>query len=163
MQEEINKNDFDFHWEIDSHKKVKRSRRWYIIATIILALFLVYAIIEKNYFFALILLIATALIIFFDNEPVRKIDFAIKYDGVLVDKKFFSFKSIKNFYIIYRPQEEIRKIFFEFKNPLNNRLSIELYQQDPLELRKYLIKYIDEDLEKKHEPLSEGLSKMLGL
>ncbi len=163
MNEEINKKDFDFHWEIDSHNKPKRDKKWYIVASVIVLGLIVYALIDKNYFFALILIIASALIVFFDNEPIQKINFAIKYDGVLVDKKFFSFESIRNFYIVYRPQEEIRKLFFEFKNPLNHRLSIELYQQNPLEIRQYLLKYIDEDLEKNHEPLSEGLAKLFRL
>ena len=163
MNEEINKEDFDFHWEIDSHIKHQKTKTWYIIASVITLALIVYAIIDRNYFFALIIIIAGALIIFFDNEPVQKIDFAIKYDGVLVDKKFFPFESVSNFYIIYRPQEDIKKVFFEFKNPLQHRLSIELYQQNPLELREYLLKYLKEDIEKNHEPLSEGLAKMFKL
>lgn len=163
MNEDKNMNDFDFSWEIDSHNKPKRTKKWYIIASVIALGLIVYAIIDKNYFFALILIIAGALIVFFDNEPVKKISFAIKYDGVDVDGKFFPFESISNFYIIYRPEEGIKKIYFEFKNPIKHRLSIELYQQNPLELREYLLKYIKEDPEKNHEPLSEGLAKMFRL
>ncbi len=167
MNEDINNNfdetDFDFKWEIDSHNKPQRNKKWYIIAGVIALGLIVYAIIDKNYFFALILIISSALIIFFDNEPVKKITFAIKYDGVLVDNKFFSFESINNFYIIYRPKEDLKRIYFEFKNPIKHRLSIELYQQNPLELREYLLKYIEEDPAKNHEPLSEGLSKLFRL
>lgn len=163
MNDEKNLDEFDFSWEIDNNNKPERSKKWYIIASVVVLALLIYAMIDRNYFFALIIVISSALIIFFENEPVEKINFSVKYDGVDINGKSFNFEDMRNFYIIYRPQEDLRKIYFEFKNPLKHRLSIELYKQNPLELREYLLKYLDEDTEKNHEPLSEGLSKMFRL
>jgi len=51
----------------------------------------------------------------------------------------------------------------EFKNPIKPRLSIPLRSLDPLTIRNYLVKYLDEDLERTEPPLSEQLTKRLKL
>jgi hypothetical protein len=153
----------EINWEIEESVKYPRDKRWYIAAAIIALALIVYALFEKNYFFALIIILASGLIVFYDNEPARKVDFTIQYDGVKMGSKFYEFEAMSNFYIIYRPKEEIRKLFFEFKNPLRHRLSIPLYDQNPILIRDYLNQYLDEDLDKENEPLSEGLSKILRL
>lgn len=153
----------EISWKIDEVNKNPRTKRWYIIASIIAVALIVYAIIDKNYFFALIIIISGGLIVFYDNEPAREVDLTLKYDGVEIGKKFFEYETMNNFYIIYRPKEDIRKLFFEFKNPIKHRLSIPLKDKNPIEIRDYLLQYLNEDLDKEHEPLSEGLAKMLGL
>lgn len=147
-------------WQIDEFVKHQRNKKWYIIASIVALLLIVWAIIDKNYFFALIIILSSALIVFYDGENPKKIMVEIQHDGLFVGEPFYEFQSISNFYIIYKPQEKIKKLFLEFKNPLKHRLSIPLEDQDPVEIRKFLLKYLKEDLEKENEPLSEGLSKL---
>ncbi len=153
----------EISWEIDETKKYPRDKKWYIIAGIIAVGLIVYALFTKNYFFALIIILASGLIIYFDNEPVKRILFTIKYNGFQVANTFFDFQSVRNFYIIYKPNEDVKKLFVEFKNPIKHRLSIELENQDPIEIRNYLLQYLDEDLEKENEPISEGLAKIFRL
>ena len=150
-------------WEIEEYTKHPRDKKWYIIASIIAVGLIVYALIDKNYFFALVIIIAAGLIVFFDNEPPKKLNFTIKYDGVEVGKNFYEFTSMVNFYIIYKPKEGVKKLFFEFKNPLKHRLSINLYDQNPIIIRDYLLQYLTEDLDKENEPLTEGLAKIFRL
>lgn len=164
-QENINK-DFsppEISWEIDEYTKHPRSKKWYIIAAIIALALIIYALLTKNYFFALIIIISSGLIVFYDNEPPKRVPFTISYDGITINQKFYDFEDMRNFYVIYRPKEDIRKLFFEFKNPLKHRLVINLEKQDPVDVRDYLLQYLDEDLEKEHEPLSEGLARIFRL
>jgi hypothetical protein len=153
----------EISWEIDEYTKHPRSKKWYIIVAIIALALIVYALLTKNYFFALIIIISSGLIVFYDNEPPKRVPFAISYDGVTINQKPYDFEDMRNFYIIYRPKEDIKKLFFEFKNPLKHRLVINLEKQDPVDVRNYLLQYLDEDLEKEHEPLSEGLAKIFRL
>lgn len=153
----------EISWEIDDIKKYPRDKKWYIIAAIIAVGLIVYALITKNYFFALIIILASGLIIYFDNEPAKRIPFSIKYNGFQLANTFFEFQTVRNFYIIYKPKEDVKKLFVEFKNPIKHRLSIDLENQDPVEIRNYLLQYLDEDLEKENEPISEGLAKIFRL
>jgi len=159
----INYGPKEISWKIDEVNKHPKSKRWYIIASTIAVALIVYAIIDRNYFFALIIIISSGLIVFYDNEPAKEVDLTLKYDGVEIAKKFFPYETMINFYIVYRPKEDIKKLFFEFKNPIKHRLSIPLKNQNPVEIRDYLLQYLDEDLEKEHEPLSEGLAKIFRL
>lgn len=147
-------------WEIDEFVKYHRSKRWYIIASIVALTLIIWAIIDKNYFFALIVILSSALIVFYDGETPKRIIVELKYNGVSMGNTFYEFESMSNFYIIYKPQEKVKKLFFEFRNPLKHRLSIPLEDQDPVKVRKFLLKYIEEDLDKENEPLSEGFSEL---
>jgi len=162
-EEQKNSGPKEFSWEIDEIKKYPRNKKWYIIASIVALALITYALITKNYFFALIIIMSSGLIVYFDNEPARKITFRIKYNQFEVGKNIFSFESVRNFYIIYKPQEEVKKLFVEFSNPLKHRLSIDLEDQDPVIIRNYLLQYLDEDLEKQHEPITEVISKLFHL
>ena len=147
-------------WQIDEFVKHQRSKKWYIIAAIVAVALIIWAVLDKNYFFALIIIISSALIVFYDGETPRKIRVELQYNGLFVGETFYEFQSINNFYIIYRPENNVKKLFMEFKNPLKNRLVIPLEEQNPVIIRKFLLKYLKEDLAKENEPLSEGLSKL---
>ncbi|MFA5420672.1 MAG: hypothetical protein WC280_01430 [Patescibacteria group bacterium] len=147
-------------WEIDNIIKHQRSRRWYIAATIIALSFIAYAIIVNNYLFALIIILSVSLIIFYDNEEVKKINVEIKNEGISLGDKLYTFDSISVFYIIYKPEENIKKIYFEFKNPLSHRLIVPLENENPIPIRSYLLQYLEEDLDKKDEPLSDFFSNV---
>lgn len=150
----------EFAWEIDEFVKHQRSKRWYLIASIVALALITWAIFDKNYFFALIIIISSALIVFYDGENPKKIIVEFNYKGISVGKNFFEFRSMDFFYIIYRPEDKYKKLFVEFKNPVKPRLIIPLEDQNPVTLRKFLLKYIDEDLEKNDEPFSEGVSNI---
>jgi hypothetical protein len=162
-QEKKSSGPEEISWKISEYTKYPRDKKWYIIASIIAIGLIIYAIIDKNYFFALIIILSSGLIIFFNNEPPKKITVTLKYDGIELGSRFYEFYSIQNFYIIYRPKENIRRLYFEFKSAIRQRLSIDLDKQDPVKVRNYLRQYIDEDLDKEHEPLSEGLAKIFRL
>lgn len=153
----------EISWEVDEIKKYPRNKTWYLVASIIALGLVVYALFDKNYFFALIIILASGLVVYFDNEPARRTLFTIKYNQFELGKNIFSFEKVRNFYIIYKPQEDLKKLFVEFKNPINHRLSIDLEDQNPVEIRNYLLQYLDEDLEKKHGPITEDLARLFRL
>ena len=88
---------------------------------------------------------------------------SLKNTGLQIGAKFYEYNSFANFYIIYRPEENIRNLYFIFKNPITPRLSIDLDKINPLTARNHLLKYLTEDLAQENIPLSEGLAKILKL
>ena len=70
---------------------------------------------------------------------------------------------IKNFSIIYKPKDEIKNLYFEYKNPIHPRLSIPLLDKNPLQIREYLLKYLAEDLDRTDQPVSEALGRLFKL
>ena len=158
-----NYNPDKISWQIPEHDYYKRSWKWYLIASIIAVALIVYAILTANYTFIIIIVIASALILFtYDREP-RMINFSLEEEGIVFDTRFYDYDEIKNFSVIYKAQENVKKLYFILNNSLKPRLSIFLEDQDPVMIRNFLLEYLDEDLDRKHEPISEAISKKLKL
>jgi hypothetical protein len=150
-------------WEVPEYIKHERTKNWYIVAIIVTALLVGFSIYTKNFLFLVIVFISAYVIFVNDRREPDKVRAGITTAGVFVGKKFYEYESIKDFSVVFKPQEDVRNIYFEFKNGLKQRLSIPLENQNPLHLRENLLKYLPEDLERTNQPLSEGLARLFKL
>jgi hypothetical protein len=91
------------------------------------------------------------------------VDVEIGPEGVKIGAKFFDYDEIKNFSVLYKPKQSVKSMYLEFKNSMRPRLAIPLRRMDALTVRNYLVRYLDEDLERTDPPLSEQLTKLLKL
>ncbi|MDD2807437.1 MAG: DUF5673 domain-containing protein [Patescibacteria group bacterium] len=148
-------------WEFYEFIKHDRSRFWYFGAGLIAMLLILFAFLASNILFGFIVIIASLIILMFHRSD-NKIKFQIMEDGILVNTKFYEYKSLKNFYLIYEPPE-VKTLYFEPKSMFSPRIPITIEDQDPNEIRKILTKYLSEDLDRENEPTSDQLSRMLKL
>jgi hypothetical protein len=150
-----------FGWQFSEFPKYERKRGWYIWGAIVVVLFVVYSIATANFLFALITIISALTVLLFKQSD-NFIDFKITEDGIVVDKKFYEYKEIKNFYIIYEPPE-VKTLYFEPKSFFSPRIPIHLEDQNPVLIRKTLLQYLDEDLDRENEPTSDQFSRLFKL
>jgi hypothetical protein len=97
-----------------------------------------------------------------DNLVPELINFTITIEGVKVSKNFYYFRDFDHFYIIYE-DDGVKNLYLQFKNPFRGRVIVPIEGQDAIAIRKFLLKYIKEDLEREAEPLSERLRRWLKL
>jgi len=163
-------------WQVPEYDKKERDRNWYIIATGFLFVCLFFCFFEishwkiallgvnSNFIFALILILSAIITLINDGQEPNVVDFKIGPEGINIGKRFYDYDELRHFSIIYKPNIEIKHLYLEFKNSLiHPRLSINLYDQDPITVRNYLLRYLDEDLERLNPPASEQLTKLLKL
>ena len=150
-------------WSIPEYDKHEREKNWYIISAIVGLLFIIYSFFSGNFLFAAIIIIGALVIIIHDGQEPMAVDFIITDQGLIVGKKFYDYDVIKDFSIVYKPNQNIKNLYFEFKNVIKPRLSIPLKSMNPLPIRENLLKYLPEDLERTDQPLSEALAKMFKL
>jgi hypothetical protein len=162
-------------WEVPEHKKVERGFRWYIIAGLIFLICIFFSFFtisnwniiflgpDSNFLFALIIIISTALILINESQDSLVIKFTLTPEGIIVGQRFYDYDQLKNFSVIYKPRQSIKQLYIEYKNPIRPRLSIPLRRMDALTVRNYLVKYLDEDLERSNPPLSEQLTQLFKL
>lgn len=149
-------------WDFPEFIKHERGRLWYISFGIIFVLMLVYSYFSNNFLFAIIIVIF--LITYFSLEkrgPIN-IQVAITEDGLIINSKFIDFNDLENFYIIYYPPQ-IKNLYFQPKNHLRQLIAWPLEDENPVEIRRILIKYLPEDLAKEEIPTTESFSKILKL
>lgn len=147
-------------WLIPEYREHARSRRWYMIAAGILVLLLAYSLLTANFLFALIVIIASLIIILQDKHAAPKIPFAITESGIGLGKDFYDYAKLQSFWLYYEP-DEAKTLFLEFKNKIRPRLAIPLFNKNPLHVREQLLNFLPEDLAKANEPVSEQLSRLL--
>ena len=165
MQEEyIEKTEnTDLSWDIPEYVKHNRGKKWFISAIAVAVLLFIFAIFTANFLFAVIIVISSAVIYLNEIREPNRINFSIIPQGIVIGRKFYEYNQFKDFSILYKPHEELRNIYFEFKNGMKPRLSISLEEQNPLHIRKNLLRYLPEDLERINMPWSEGLAKLFKL
>ncbi len=150
-------------WETPEYEKHERTKLWYIMAITIALLLLLFTFLTANFLFAVIIIIAALVIILHDSREPDMVKVSLTDDGVIVGKKFYDYDELKNFSIVYKPRQDIKNLYFEFKSAVRPRLSIPLENMNPLPIRKDLLKYLEEDLDRTDQPLSESLAKLFKL
>lgn len=150
-------------WRVPEYDKHERGKNWYVISAIIAALLLIYSFFNGNFLFAAIVIIGSLVVIIHDGQEPMEVDFSVTDQGVIVGRKFYDYDTIKDFSLVYKPQQNVKNLYFEFKNVVRPRLSIPLAGHNPLPIREILLKYLPEDLERADQPLSEALAKLFKL
>ncbi len=151
-----------FSWQHPDYINYTKDRRWYIIATILLILGVAWSIYDKNYFFAIFLVLFFLIVLMYESRPSALVDFVITAEGIKSGENFYFYRQIDNFFIVYRAGG-IKNLYFDFKNPFHGRLIVPLDDQNAVAIREYLLNFLNEDLEREAEPLSEQLRKFLRL
>ncbi len=162
-------------WQVPEYHAPERSKSWYIIALIfiVICLFLSFFTVNSwkveflgynsNFLFALILIMAAIITIFNESRPPMIVDIELGPEGIKTGSKFYDYDEIKHFSVIYKPKQSVKSMYLEFKNSIRPRLAIPLRRMDALTVRNYLVRYLDEDLERTDAPLSEQLTKLFKL
>ncbi len=150
-------------WDLVEYEKRQNSKKWSFFAMVVVSILLLYAIVTSNFLFALFIVIASIVIIMNENKESILLKFSIVEDGIILGDRFYEYARFNDFSIIYKPKENVKQLYFEFKNSLKQRLSIPLYDINPIVVRKELKNYLIEDLDRTNLPLSEQLSRILRL
>ncbi|MCF7795479.1 hypothetical protein K9M42_00065 [Patescibacteria group bacterium] len=152
------------NWSFSTEYTEKTSIYVKIIGLLILGASFIYSIFSENYLFSMIIFLIVFIYYFESSKKIKEKtkttnDFYILEDGILIDEEFFDWDSIKEFYIIYYPDEKIKKIYFKLKNILISRIYINIENQNPNKIREILNQYIEENLERKYEHVSDRIEK----
>lgn len=149
-------------WEFSEHEPRKRSLRWYIIAGVLALGLIVWGMLSQNFMFSLIIVLAAFIIYLLDNQAPLKVRVSLKKNGVQINDRLYDYHQFRGFYIIYKPEQDIKNLYMDFKG-VKPRFAIPLGNVNPILVRDHLLKYLTEDLERTEQPLSEGLANLLQL
>ncbi len=164
-------------WEVPEFRKPNRGKSWYIIASIIAFLMIFFSFFtinlrplsisflgsNNNFLFAIIIILTIVIMVISESREPRMIKVKLDKEGLQLGEKFYDYDEFKNFCVLYKPKDSIKNLYFEFKNTAKFRLSIPLRSLDPLGVRNFVKRYVEEDLERTQPPISEQLTKLLKL
>ena len=114
----------------------------------------------RNYTFLMfIILLSFILILRFRRAPFD-VMFSIREEGVEVSRRFYPWREMKDFWILYRPPE-VKKLYLEFKSIGRPSLDIALLNQNPLKIRQLLSEHLLENTEREEEPATDQITRYL--
>ncbi|RMD52024.1 FUSC family protein [Candidatus Parcubacteria bacterium] len=146
-------------WEFPPHQ---RSRTWYISAFVIGLVFLIYAVWSANYIFAVIILMMGIILLINGLRKPERVHVHITDLGIVFGNHFYDYKDIKDFAIVYDPPE-VKILYIDFNNIFEPLLSIPLEDADPNQVRKTLLPYVLENLEREEETLTDTVRRLYKL
>ena len=77
------------------------------------------------------------------NKEPRTIKFKIDERGVEIDGKLYEFDTLSSFWVFYNPPEQ-KEISFRSKRTFLPYVRISLDDENPNEIRKFLLKFLPE-------------------
>jgi len=158
---DYNFGDLLFEWEVPEFEEQSRGIVWYMLMFAITIILLGISVWTGNFLFALIIILAIFIVFLKSYSPNRNLKFKIYDRGLMLGKEFYEFKDVESFYIIYDPPV-VKKLYFVVKG-FGPDLSLPLNDMNPLVVRKKLLDYLEEDLDKEDETLDDHLNKFLKL
>ncbi|PIS04950.1 MAG: hypothetical protein COT81_03690 [Candidatus Buchananbacteria bacterium CG10_big_fil_rev_8_21_14_0_10_42_9] len=149
------------NWSFPEYISHNRGAVWFVAAGILALFLIIYGIATSNLLFALIVILAV-LLSYMHQRNIQMVDFTINEDGIIIAQHFFPWNELDKFYIIYQPPD-VKALYFEPKSIWQPRISVDLVDQNPVAIRRILLKYLTEDFERENEPLSDQLTRLLKL
>ena len=146
-------------WEAPSHIQHQRSSAWYLIFTLCALGLFGFAFYIQSITAGLTFFLIIAVLLILSTQSSREITYKVTKTGIVAGNMVYPFKIIKRFWIIYNPPE-VKTLNFETTAYLNNQVTLQLGQQDPVELKLVLGNYVPEDIEME-ESITESLARRL--
>ena len=145
-------------WSMKEYEEHPRGKRWYVVMGILGTVLVAYGLFSGNFLFSLIILLSAIILYLQSVQAPKDVLFSITDLGIIIGSRFYSYKEIRNFYIIYQPPE-VKSLYFDFQSVYRPSVQIPLDTMNPLLVRSTLSLYLTEDLEKEKEPLSEQFAR----
>lgn len=130
-------------WTAPEFKKYKKGKKWFILPALIGLGILIIAILSKNFLLAIATILAAFVVYLYALKKPRKIKFSISGKGIQVAKNIYRFEDLKSFWIFYEPPE-VKEISIRSKKTFIPYVKIPLGDQNPVEIRKFLLKFLPE-------------------
>lgn len=149
-------------WETWEYPPVERSRRWYMIASAIGVFLLLYALLTANFVFAVIIIMFAVITLMRDLRKPERIAVYITTSGIVFGHDFYPYQDVRDFSIIYNPPE-VKTLYVTFHGMLAPTLTVPLEEANPNDVRKALLPYAFENLNREREYLTDLISRLYKL
>jgi len=147
-----------FKWNISEYEENNRPKSWLVFMLVLAFALVIYSVFTNNFLFSLIIILFSIIVFLQSIQRPIKIPFIITNLGIVINDRFYRYSELREFYIIYNPEEKIKMLFIETQG-LSPRIRVPLMDQNPLEVRKELEKFLEENLEKEEEPLTDYIAR----
>lgn len=147
-------------WMAPEYKRHEKGRLWFMIAGVIVLMLVVYFILTDSASAAIAFLLLGALYFLVHRSELQKIKIEINEVGIKIGKReTIHYSQIQNFWIMFDPPHNTT-LNILLIGKMSRHIQIELGEQDPSIVRRYLRQQIPE-VEGKEESIWDILMRIL--
>lgn len=149
-------------WTVPEFERYERGKWWHAFALTMVMAAILYALYNRNFLFAFIIIIFAIIIFLHHSREPADLRIAVTELGILINDKFYRFRDMSSFWLIYEPPLT-KSLYLELADSFLPPVKVGLGDVDPVALRQTMLQFLIEDLEKKEEPLSDLVWRLLKL
>jgi len=132
-----------FEWQALEFDKTEKNKSWFILPGIIAIILGIIALLIDNILLLILILLGFFNFYIYAKKAPRTITFKINEKGVEIDGKLHEFENLRSFWVFYNPPEE-KELSLRSKKTFFPYIRIPLAEQNPNEIRKYLLRFLPE-------------------
>lgn len=156
----MSKEKKNYSWMFREFEEYQRGTLWYVLAGVVVGLFLLWGWWEKNFLF-LFLLGITVIILFLKHlYSPEEVTCTLDEKGIKIGSKNYLFGEIDFFWVVEHIGDH-HILYIHEKRGWRNTLPIPIHHDNPTEIREFLRQYLREDTDRNHEPLWDTIARKL--
>jgi hypothetical protein len=155
---QVKKRENDLKWTALEFQYYPKDQSWFTISALIAFSLIIWAAFSKNFLLILMIILGYFSIAVFALKKPRKIRLSVGPKGIMIDESLYAYDHLKSFWIFYEPPE-INELSLKSKKTIMPYIKIPLSQQNPVEVREVLLKYLPE--KKQEESIIDNLARSL--
>lgn len=148
------------HWSAPEFEMFEQNKKRLSYIALVLLAIIVYATFTNNPIMAIVFVLIGIVAYMQMNKEPRILNFQIVPEGILAGNELYEFENIRSFWIFYDPTYK-KVVSLHIKSYLTPFVHIPIQDEDPVEIRRILLKYIPE-IKQEHN-LAEILERFLGI
>jgi len=152
-------------WQALEFEYYRKDVSWYWLSLIVSIILLALAVWQKNFLFAVFVIIAWLVIVYSANRLPNVWSFKIDEKGIEIslpktkdNQKFYPYSEIEGF-DIHPASDQYKELVLKVKSRLSPYLKVNITANDEEKIKNFLLKYISK--EKYNSSLADSFSKLI--
>lgn len=154
-------DDVIFEWKAPEYLQYHKGNKWFVVFSLIVGLFGMYALVMKDYLFATAILLFGVVYCMTHRDKPEEVSIGLSKLGIKIGDRVYPYEQIKAFWIIYNPPY-VQTINFRLAKKFLPDIEIYLHGQNPSQLREFLGHRIPEWVNRQ-ETFTETLIRLMRL
>lgn len=155
----MSENKEEISWTAPEYIHYPKSRLWFGVLLFVGAGLIIYFLTQRDFLTALLFVLLLIVLFYFARKHPQTLHIHITHTGLKINNLKLPYQQIKSFWIVYDPPE-VKTLNFETAAYLNRFLTLQLENEDPVQIRQFLLQFLSEDLDR-GEYFTDKLSRHL--
>lgn len=138
-------NKFEIKWQAPEFFYYQKDVSWYWLVLILGVILVAFALWQKNFLFAVFVVIAMFLLFYWGRSEPRSVEFKLNEKGLEIDKKFHPYEDFVYFSVNENSEiNSLNQLNLKTKNRLRSLISIYVEKEKMGVVKKKLSRYLEE-------------------